>query len=102
MFRFYYQSIIKNLRDENFILSTTIKKYEFYNTFKFNKYYYKRHPTSHRMPFIVVILLSITILCLTYLINVLYKYIVALLFYHDLSEEDANDIYKIARERGNL
>jgi hypothetical protein len=23
--------------------------------FKFNKYYYKRHPTSHRMPFIVVI-----------------------------------------------
>lgn len=28
----------KNLRDENFILSTTIKKYEFYNTFKFNKY----------------------------------------------------------------
>lgn len=38
MFRFYYQSIIKNLRDENFILSTTIKKYEFYNTFKFNKY----------------------------------------------------------------
>lgn len=52
--------------------------------------------------FIVVILLSITILCLTYLINVLYKYIVALLFYHDLSEEDANDIYKIARERGNF
>lgn len=37
-FRFYYQSIIKNLRDENFILSTTIKKYESYNTFKFNKY----------------------------------------------------------------
>ena len=31
-------SIIKNLRDENFILSTTIKKYESYNTFKFNKY----------------------------------------------------------------
>ena len=30
--------IIKNLRDENFILSTTIKKYESYNTFKFNKY----------------------------------------------------------------
>lgn len=28
----------KNLRDENFILSTTIKKYESYNTFKFNKY----------------------------------------------------------------
>ena len=22
--------------------------------FKFNKYYYKRHPTSHRMPFIVI------------------------------------------------
>ena len=32
------ESIIKNLRDENFILSTTIKKYESYNTFKFNKY----------------------------------------------------------------
>lgn len=28
----------KNLRDENFILSTTIKKYGSYNTFKFNKY----------------------------------------------------------------
>lgn len=28
----------KNLRDENFILSTTIKKYESYNIFKFNKY----------------------------------------------------------------
>lgn len=30
--------LFKNLRDENFILSTTIKKYESYNTFKFNKY----------------------------------------------------------------
>lgn len=49
-----------------------------------------------------VLLLGIAILFLTYLINVLYKYIVALLFYHDLSEEDANDIYKIFSERGKF
>lgn len=35
---FIINQLLKNLRDENFILSTTIKKYEFYNTFKFNKY----------------------------------------------------------------
>ena len=43
-----------------------------------------------------VLLLGIAILCLTYLINVLYKYIVALLFYHSLSEEDAKCLYNIA------
>ena len=42
-----------------------------------------------------VLLLGIAILCLAYLINV-YKYIVALLFYHSLSEEDAKCLYNRA------
>ena len=43
-----------------------------------------------------VLLLGIAILCLAYLINVLYTYIVALLFYHSLSEEDAKYLYNRA------
>lgn len=42
---------------------------------------------------ISVLLLGIAILCLTYLIYSLYKYIVALLYYNSLSLDDAKYLY---------
>lgn len=51
-----------------------------------------------------ILLLGFAVLCLAYLINVLYKYVVALLYYHSLSTEDAEFIYKraIGKDDKNL
>lgn len=45
---------------------------------------------------IVILLLGLCFLLLLYLIWTLYKYIVALLYYHSLSAEDAEYMYKVA------
>lgn len=45
---------------------------------------------------IVILLLCLCILLLLYLIWTLFKYIVALLYYHSLSTEDAEYMYKVA------
>lgn len=45
---------------------------------------------------IVILLLGLCILLLLYLIWILFKYIVALLYYHSLSAEDAEYMYKVA------
>lgn len=45
---------------------------------------------------IVILLLGLCILLLLYLIWTLYKYVVALLYYHSLSVEDAEYMYKVA------
>ena len=45
---------------------------------------------------LVILLIALCILLFIYLIWTLYKYVVALLYYHSLSAEDANYIYKSA------
>ena len=45
---------------------------------------------------VVFILIALCILLFLYLIWTLYKYVVALLFYHSLSAEDAEFMYKAA------
>lgn len=45
---------------------------------------------------IVILLLCLCFLLLLYLIFTLYKYVVALLYYHSFSAEDAEYMYKVA------
>lgn len=45
---------------------------------------------------IVIILIALCILLFIYLIWTLYKYVVALLYYHSFSAEDAEYMYKVA------
>lgn len=45
---------------------------------------------------IVILLIGLCILLLLYLIWILYKYIVALLYYHSFSADDAEYMYKVA------
>lgn len=45
---------------------------------------------------VVIILIALCILLFLYLIWTLYKYVVALLYYHSLSAEDAEYMYKVA------
>lgn len=45
---------------------------------------------------VVIILIALCILLFLYLIWTLYKYVVALLYYHGLSAEDAEYMYKVA------
>lgn len=45
---------------------------------------------------IVILLLGLCLLLFLYLIWTLYKYVVALLYYHSLSAEDAEYMYKVA------
>ena len=45
---------------------------------------------------IVILLIALCILLFIYLIWTLYKYVVALLYYHSLSSKDAEYMYKVA------
>lgn len=45
---------------------------------------------------IVILLLGLCFLLLLYLIWTLYKYVVALLYYHSFSAEDAEYMYNVA------
>lgn len=45
---------------------------------------------------IVILLIALCILLFIYLIWTLYKYVVALLYYHSLSSNDAEYMYKVA------